>query len=83
MLLVADVLVIEAVDADIFFAVGGAEEGDKIALEVGAEGLYIFLGVLADHLQLANVGLGLDVALEAVGVSALLLAYFAPPSESL
>jgi hypothetical protein len=83
MLLVADVFVVEAVDADILFAVSGTEEGDEIALEVCAKILYVLLGILADNLQLSDVRLRLDVALEAVGIAALLLADFTPPSKSL
>ena len=79
MLLVADVLVVETVDADVFFAMRGAEERDEVTLEVVAEILDVLLRVLADNLQFPNMGFGLDVALEAVGVAALLLAYFAPP----
>lgn len=83
MLFVANVLVVELVGTDPLLAVGGAQQGDEVALEVGAVGLNVLLRILAHDVHLANVRLGLDVAFEAVGVSALLLTGFAPPAEAL
>jgi hypothetical protein len=60
-----------------------SKQTDEVALEVGAEVADVFARVFADSLHLADMAFALDVAFEAVCVAALLLADFAPPSESL
>ena len=52
-------------------------------MEVGAVVLDIFLRVLADNVHLADMGLGLNMAFEAVCVATLLLARLAPPPQPL
>lgn len=78
-LLVADVLVVEAVCTDELLAVRGAQQRNEVALEVGAEALDVLARVLADDLDLADVGLGLDVALEAICITCLFITSLAIP----
>ena len=74
MLLISNVLVIEAVRANKLLAMRSPEKCDEIALEVVAEALYMFAGIFADQLHLADVRLALGVALEPVCIATLFLA---------
>lgn len=82
-LLVANVLVVELVARNPLLSMRRAQQRNEIALEVGAELVDELPRVLANDLHLPNVRLGLDVALEAVGVATLLLADFTPPPQAL
>lgn len=83
MLLGADVLLVEMVQVDLFFAVGGAQQPQEIALEGPAVLGDVLLRGFADEQHLPHVGFGLRVHLEAVFVPALLLAGLAVPAEAL
>jgi hypothetical protein len=82
-LLVANVLVVELVAGNPLLSMRRAQQRNEIALEVGAELVDKLPRVLANDLHLPDVRLGLDVALEAVGVATLLLADFTPPPQPL
>lgn len=59
------------------------QKRDKLALELGREVGYVRTRVLSDHEHLAQVRLGLRVALEPVLVAALFLADLAVPPQAL
>ena len=83
MLLIANILIIKLVRGNPLLVMCCAQQGDEIALEVVAELVDELARIFPNDLHLADVRLGLDVAFEAVGVAALLLADLAPPAQTL
>ncbi len=80
-LFVGDVLLVEVVDEDGLGVVRCAEELDEVVLEVPAViGDHALRSLGADGLDLSDMALALDVALEAVLVSVLFFAHLAVPS---
>lgn len=74
MLFITNILLVKMIDVDLFFAVRGAQQGEEVALEVGAEAGDVLSGVFADEKHLTDVGFGLRVAFEAVFVAGLFFA---------
>ena len=81
--LVCDVFLVEMIQVDLFLAMPSSEKLQKVFQKLVAKLVDEFLGVLADDEHLPHVALGLGVHFESIGVSALLLADLAEPSQAL
>jgi hypothetical protein len=82
-LLVGDVLLVEAVDMDRLLAVGGAQQLQEIGLELAAVLGNPEARVLTDHLHGAHVALAQRMLLEGILVAHLALAHLAVPAQAL
>jgi hypothetical protein len=83
MFLVVDVFLVEMIDVNLLFSMAGAKKHQKIAEELLAEVVDVLCGILAYDEHLSDMALGLCVHLEAICISALLLADLAVPAEAL
>ncbi len=83
MFFAGDVFLVEVVHMDLFLAVSGAQQLQKIALELITVVSDVLAGVFADEQHLADVRFGLGVHFEAVFVATLLFAYLAVPAQAL
>ena len=75
MLLIRDIFLVKVVCVNLFLSVGGAQERQKVPLELRGVVCDVAFGIFADDEHLADVGFGLGVAFEAVFVATLLFAY--------
>lgn len=82
-LFIADVFLVELVEIDFLLTMTRPQQLQEVALELSGEIVDCFSRIFANSLHVSDVGLGGDMALEAVLIAHLALASLAPPSQPL